>query len=187
LLWRENRVGRRPPVGRRNWTRLSCGPLINMMEASEHGHCDDLSSLSASIRRVCRPCAGRTLSNRAMRAPVVEVTDILGQDLLQMALIEDEHVIQALRPDRSHPAFGDGVAPRRSDGCAGLGNAETTHPTIEDGAIACAAHQSSSNPGDQKRSCRRSRYWSAPASELLWVLLQGCHSASLLSPSCYSI
>jgi CheY-like chemotaxis protein len=38
-----------------------------------------------------------------------------------------------------------------------------------------------------KPGCRRSRYWSAPASELLWILLQGCHSASLLSLSCYSI
>ena len=26
-----------------------------------------------------------------------------------MPLIEDEHVVQALRPDRSHPALGDGV------------------------------------------------------------------------------
>jgi hypothetical protein len=29
-----------------------------------------------------------------MRAPVVEIADILGQDLLQMALIEYEHVVQ---------------------------------------------------------------------------------------------
>jgi len=31
-----------------------------------------------------------------MRTPAVELTDIFGQDLLQMALIEDEHVVQSL-------------------------------------------------------------------------------------------
>jgi hypothetical protein len=36
-----------------------------------------------------------------MRAPVVEIAHILGQNLPQMALIEDEDVAQALGPDRS--------------------------------------------------------------------------------------
>ena len=31
-----------------------------------------------------------------MRTPAVEITDIFGQDLLHMALIEDEHVVQSL-------------------------------------------------------------------------------------------
>jgi hypothetical protein len=43
-----------------------------------------------------------------MRAPVVEIADVLDQDLLQMALIEYEDVLQAFGPDRSHPALGDG-------------------------------------------------------------------------------
>ena len=55
-------------VGSRNWMLLLCRPLINMMEASEHGYCGDISSLSAPMRRICPQCAGRTLSNRAMRA-----------------------------------------------------------------------------------------------------------------------
>jgi hypothetical protein len=114
-------------------------PADKHMEASENGYCGDLSSLSAPMRRICFRCARCTLSNRAMRAPVVEITDIFGQDLLQMPLIEDEHVVQALRPDRSHPALGDGVCPRQSDRRAGLGNSETTHPSIEDGAIAAVA------------------------------------------------
>jgi hypothetical protein len=40
------------------------------------------------MRRRCRRCAGRTLSNRTMRPPVIEIADILGQDLLEMAIIE---------------------------------------------------------------------------------------------------
>ena len=91
--------------------------------------------LTAPIRRRCRGRAGRTLSNRTMRAPLVEIADILGQDLLQMALVEYEHVVQALGPDRSHPALGDRVGPRRSERCASLGNTEATHPPIEAGAL----------------------------------------------------
>jgi len=110
-----------------------------MMEASKHWYCDDLSSLGASMRRTCRGCAGRTLSHRAMWPPVVEIADILGQDLLQMALIEYEHVVQALGPDRSHPALGDGVGPRRSERRTSVDNTKITHPPIETGAVAGVA------------------------------------------------
>jgi hypothetical protein len=126
-------------VGRRNWIGLSCGQVINMMETSEHGYCDELSSLRASIRRRCRRRAGRALSNGTVWAPAVEVADILGQDFLQMALVEDEHVVQALGPDRPHPALGNRVGPRRSERRAHLGKTEITHPPIEAGAIAAVA------------------------------------------------
>ena len=79
------------------------------------------------------------MTQRSMWAPVVEIADILGQDLLQMALIEYEHVVQALSPDRSHPALGDRIGPRRSEGSASLGDTEIAHPPIEAGAIAGVA------------------------------------------------
>src|SRR6516225_1341635 len=107
------------------------------MEASEHRYCHDLSSLGTSMRRTCPRRAGRTLSDRTMRAP--EIADILGQDLLQMPLLEYEHVVQALGPHRSHPALGDGVGPRRSERRARLGNPEITYPPIEAGAITAVA------------------------------------------------
>ena len=74
-----------------------------------------------------------------MRAPVVEIADILGQELLQMALIEYENVVQALGPDRSHAALGDGVGARRSERRAYLGNTNIADPTIESCAITAAA------------------------------------------------
>jgi len=88
----------------------SCGLLINVMKAAEHRCRDDLSSLSASMRR---RCSRRPLAYGPMRAPVVEIADILGQDLLQMAFIEYEHVVEALGPDRFHPALGDGVGSQK--------------------------------------------------------------------------
>jgi hypothetical protein len=46
-------------VGRRNRAGPSRRLLINMMEASKHGYPDDISSLIASMRRICRWCAGQ--------------------------------------------------------------------------------------------------------------------------------
>ena len=74
-----------------------------------------------------------------MRAPVVEIADIFGQDLLQMALIEDEHVVQALGSDGPHPALGYGIGPRRSEWRANLGNTNIAHPTMEGGAVTAVA------------------------------------------------
>jgi hypothetical protein len=56
-----------------------------------------------------------------------------------MALIEDEHVVQALSSDRSHPALGDGVGSRRSEWRANLGNTNIADPTIECGAVTAVA------------------------------------------------
>src|SRR5215510_2578108 len=109
------------------------------MKASEHRNRDDLSSLSASMGRACSRCAGRPLSQRSMRAPVVEIADILGQDPLQMALIKYENMVQALAPDRSHPALGYGVGSRRSEWRANLGNTKIAHPMIECGTITAVA------------------------------------------------
>jgi hypothetical protein len=72
----------------------------HVMEASKHWYCDDLSSLVASMRCACPRRAGCTLSDRTMRAPVVEKADILGQDLLQMPLIEYEHMVHAVASQR---------------------------------------------------------------------------------------
>jgi hypothetical protein len=74
-----------------------------------------------------------------MRPPVIEIAHILGQNLRQIALIEYEDVVKALGPDRSHPALGDRVDPRRSARRASLGDTETTHPPIEAGAITIVA------------------------------------------------
>src|SRR5262249_45032303 len=117
----------------------SCGLLINVMKASEHRNRDDDLSLSTSIRRACSRCAGGPLSERSMRAPVVEIADIFGQDPLQMALIEDEHVIQAVASHGPDPALGYGIGSRRSEWCANLGNTNIAHPTMEWGAETAVA------------------------------------------------
>ena len=91
-----------------------------------------------------------------MWAPVVEIADVLGQELLQMALIQYEHVVQALRPDRSHPTLGDRVGPRRSERRANLGNTEITDPPIEAGAITAVAIMNEKAARGPNRSIRQS-------------------------------
>src|SRR5262249_52741353 len=75
----------------------SCGLVINVVKASEHRYRDDLSSLSASMRRACSRCAGRPLSQRSMRAPVVEIANRLkpGQ----------AHTMTTLLPDETHSSM----------------------------------------------------------------------------------
>ena len=74
-----------------------------------------------------------------MQAPAIEMANMLGQDLLQMALIEDEYMVQALGPYRLCPALGDSLGPRRSEWRANLGNTNISDPPIEGAVIAAVA------------------------------------------------
>jgi hypothetical protein len=53
-----------------------------------------------------------------------------------MALIEDEHVVQAFSAQRSHPALGDRVCLWRPERRADLGDPEGPHPSVKDRTIA---------------------------------------------------
>src|SRR5262252_62312 len=47
-----------------------------------------------------------------MRASIVVMPDVLGEDLFQVASGEYEQVVEAVLPDSAHPPFGEGVRPR---------------------------------------------------------------------------
>jgi len=51
-----------------------------------------------------------------MGSITVVVVDELGKDAVQVALVDGDHVVQALLPGGSHPALGDGVGARRPEG-----------------------------------------------------------------------
>jgi hypothetical protein len=55
-----------------------------------------------------------------MRAPLVEIRDVLGQHPTKVAFTEDKGVIQTLLPDRSHPSLGDRISLWRSEWGANL-------------------------------------------------------------------
>jgi hypothetical protein len=66
-----------------------------------------------------------------MRAPLIEIRDVLGQDPAKVTLTEDKCVIQALLPSRSHPSLGDRIGLRCPERGADLSNAKTLEPPIE--------------------------------------------------------
>jgi hypothetical protein len=66
------------------------------------------------------PCPAKA-DLRTVWAPVVEVADILGQGFLEIALIEDEHVVQGLCPDRSH------LMQQRGGRLSGIGGEARSH------------------------------------------------------------
>jgi hypothetical protein len=103
------------------------------MQSSEHWrgyHCPALAT-----RRCQNRCARGSLAYRPMRPPLVEVRDVLGQDLTQVTLIEDEGVIQALLSDRSHPALGNGIGLRRSKRGTNLNDSEAFQASIEERTV----------------------------------------------------
>jgi hypothetical protein len=74
-----------------------------------------------------------------MRTPLIEVRDVLGQNPAQVTFTEEECVIQALLPSRSHPSLGDRIGPRCSERGADLSDAKALEPTIEQLTIAAIA------------------------------------------------
>src|SRR6266481_7539184 len=74
-----------------------------------------------------------------MRAPLVEVRDVLGQDPTQVTLTEDECVIQALLPCRSHPSLSDRIGLRHSKRGTNLSDSKVLQPSVEERTIAAIA------------------------------------------------
>jgi hypothetical protein len=74
-----------------------------------------------------------------MRPPLVEVRDVLGQDLTQVTLIEDEGLIQALLSDRSHPSLGNWIGLWRSEWDTNLSDSQALEPSVEERPITAIA------------------------------------------------
>jgi hypothetical protein len=55
------------------------------------------------------------LLQRLVRPVTVAVPRVLGQDLAEVLLAEDQHVVQALAAEGSHEPFREGVRPWRPD------------------------------------------------------------------------
>ena len=68
--------------------------------------------------------------------PAIEILHIFGQHSTQMALIEDEHVVEAFSAQRSHPALGDRICLRRPEWRADLGDPEAPHSLVKERTIA---------------------------------------------------
>jgi hypothetical protein len=63
-------------------------------------------------REVDRPEVGCVLGQREVRTRLMVVGEVAGQDAAKVSLAEDEHMIQALAPDRADEPFRERVLPR---------------------------------------------------------------------------
>jgi hypothetical protein len=86
-----------------------------VVQAADFGKLNDI----ACRGKLDRPEVGCVLVEREMGTCLMVVGEIAGQDAAEVSLAEDEHVIQALAPDRTDKALGKRILPgavrRRGD------------------------------------------------------------------------
>ena len=83
-----------------------------MMQATDFGDWHDL----AQLRRLDRPPVRRILGEGEVGPGAVVVREVAGQDVSQVALAQDEDMVETLSPDRADQAFGEGILPWASGG-----------------------------------------------------------------------
>jgi hypothetical protein len=79
-----------------------------MVQAADFGKLHDL----ACGGQLDRPHIWSVLVEREMGACPVVVSEVAGQDAAKVSLAEDEHVMQALAPDRADEPLHERVLPR---------------------------------------------------------------------------
>ena len=76
-----------------------------MMQASDWAHCHNL----ASLRRFDRPSARGILGEGEVGSSVVVVREVASQKAAQMALAQDDHMVETLSPYRADESFHEGT------------------------------------------------------------------------------
>jgi hypothetical protein len=79
-----------------------------VVRAADFGKLHDLPC----HRELDWPGVGCVLVQRGVGTCLMVVGEVSGKDLAEVSLAEDEHVIQALAPDRADEPFRDGILPR---------------------------------------------------------------------------
>ena len=88
--------------------------IVAMMQATQPRHrCHTVTGATSSPRFATR---GRSLFQRKMCAILVIVADVFVHQAFQMALIENDHVVEQVSAG-SYPAFRNTVLPWTSEAC----------------------------------------------------------------------
>lgn len=99
-----------------------------MMKAANLWDCDDLVSVGRYLRW---PRDGAILIQSSVNAAPIVVFDICTQNTLQVPLVHDDHMVQALSTDRPDCSLGVYVLPRRLFGGDMLGDTQLPDPLGE--------------------------------------------------------
>jgi len=90
-----------------------CGAIV-MVKPAEHRYADDTCRISSRFEHALH---GNSLPNSLMRPREVEVAEAALPDYsLEVALAQDDHVIEALAADAPKESFAHGVHERSSHG-----------------------------------------------------------------------
>src|SRR5262245_51032086 len=81
-----------------------------MMEATDFADSDDL----AELRRLDQPHVRSILGQGEVGPGAVVVVEVSGEDVSQVALAQDEDMVETLSADRADQAFGKRILPRAS-------------------------------------------------------------------------
>jgi hypothetical protein len=100
-----------------------------MMQSAEHRPTHDPACWVGLGRQ--SGSAWRSLAQPPMGTPRIEVGHVLVQDALQVALVDDDHMIQTFGSDRSDPPLRERVRPRGPHGGPDPSDAEPLHAAIE--------------------------------------------------------
>ena len=105
--------------------------FVTVMETADFRTHDDGSD--GCLRG--RSAIGRVLLECEVRSALVIVPDAGREDARKMRLVQDDHVIEALAPDRADHAFHVRILPRTRGGRHDLGDAHACDTAVEGGAI----------------------------------------------------
>ena len=105
-------------------------PLIVMMQPTHFWDFPDPSML----RSLNRPRYRRIHLQRPVRAPMLVILDVTGQEPPPMSLMQDHHVVQACAADTPDQPCNLGVLPRTPRGDHDVFDAHVLHPLPKRGA-----------------------------------------------------
>jgi hypothetical protein len=83
-----------------------------MMQATDFPDGDHL----AQLRRFDRPTVRCIFDEGEVRSSAVVIREVASQDVTQVALAEDDDMVETVAPNRPDKAFGERILPRTSSG-----------------------------------------------------------------------
>ena len=107
----------------------------------------------AQLRRLDRPPVRRILGEGEVGAGAVVIREVASQDVAQVALAQDEDVVETLAPDRADQAFREGILPRASGGREDLLDPHALHALAEGVPV----DRRRDRGGDRQGRCRPGR------------------------------
>ena len=89
----------------------------------------------SKLRPLNRPRYRTIHIQRLVRAPIMVILEVLGQEPPEMSFMQDNHVVQAFAVDTSDQPFDIGVLPRTPRGDHDLFDPHVPHPQPKSGAV----------------------------------------------------